>query len=195
MAGVVSETIRSEGDGRVGETGSAVRQSSRQAAGGCGRVGDGRKHVVIYTDGGAKPNPGRGGYGAVLIHGNHRRELSGGYLRTTNNRMEILAAIRALEALKVPCVVSLHTDSQYVAKAMSLGWVKRWQRNNWMRNRDERAKNADLWARLVALCARHEVTFAWVRGHAGHPENDRCDALAAKARRAADLPVDPGFPG
>lgn len=152
-----------------------------------------RKHVIIYTDGGAKPNPGRGGYGVVLIHGHHRKELSGGFRRTTNNRMEILAAIRALEALKEPCRATVHTDSQYVANAMTKGWVDRWQRNGWMRNKDERAKNADLWACLAALCDRHEVRFKWVRGHAGNKENDRCDALAAAARKRDGLPPDPGF--
>ena len=149
--------------------------------------------VTIYTDGGAQPNPGKGGYGVVLLYKNHRKELTGGYRRTTNNRMEILAAIRGLEALKHSCVVTLYTDSKYLANAISKGWAARWRANHWMRNRNDAAKNPDLWEQLLVLCDRHEVTFEWVRGHAGNRENDRCDALATKSLLRADLPSDQGF--
>ena len=151
------------------------------------------ERVTIYTDGGAQPNPGRGGYGVVLLYGDRRRELSGGYRRTTNNRMEILAAIRGLEALKRRCSVTLFSDSQYLVKAMTRGWAERWRRNRWMRTAKEPAKNPDLWERLLDLCRNHRVRFQWVRGHSTTEENNRCDALATAARRKTDLPPDPGF--
>ena len=146
------------------------------------------KEVVIYTDGGADPNPGRGGYGAVLLYGPHRKELCQGYRLTTNNRMELMAAIAALSALKEPGLrVRLHTDSQYVAKAFNERWVEGWQRRGW-----KKVKNVDLWQRLVALAARHSVQWVWVRGHAGNVENERCDALCAIAR-AGTLLEDEGY--
>jgi ribonuclease HI len=149
--------------------------------------------VTIYADGGANPNPGRGGYGVVLLYQGHRKELSGGYQWTTNNRMEILAAIRGLEALKQPCHVTLHSDSRYLVNAMTQGWVQRWRRNGWMRNADEEAKNPDLWEQLYQLSQVHKVTFTWVRAHGTNRENNRCDALATAARLRPDLPPDPGF--
>jgi ribonuclease HI len=149
--------------------------------------------VTIYTDGGAEPNPGRAGWAAVLLFGEHQRELSGGYALSTNNRMEILAAIHALEALKRPCRVTLYSDSRYLVDAMTLGWAKRWQEQGWMRNRKDRAQNPDLWERLLALCAEHMVSFEWTRGHAGQAENERCDQLAGEALRRDDLPPDPGY--
>jgi len=148
------------------------------------------KHVTMYTDGGCINNPGPGGYGAVLLYDSHRRELSEGFRRTTNNRMEIYAAIAGLEALKEPCEVTLYSDSQYVVFAMQKGWARRWQSKGWMRNNKERAINPDLWKRLLILCAIHKVTFEWVRGHAGDLENERCDELAQAAARGADLAVD-----
>jgi|GEM_PF-645886 len=151
------------------------------------------RQVTIYTDGAAHPNPGRGGYGVVLLYEGHRKELSGGYRRTTNNRMEILAAIRGLEALREPCRVTLYTDSQYVANAMTRGWVQRWRRNRWLRGPDEAAKNPDLWEQLYQLCQAHQVAFTWVRGHAASRENNRCDALATEARHRPDLAPDPGY--
>jgi len=154
-----------------------------------------KPHVKIYTDGAAHPNPGAGGYGAVLLWNGKRKELSGGFRRTTNNRMEILAAIRGLEALKCPCVVTLYTDSQYLANAITKGWARRWQRNGWMRNREEPALNSDLWEQLLSLCEVHSVRFEWVRGHVGNRENERCDALARKARSRRNLPPDPAFSG
>lgn len=152
-----------------------------------------RKHVTIHTDGGCDPNPGRGGYGVVLEYGTARKEASGGFRRTTNNRMEILAAIVGLEMLKEPCRVTLYSDSQYLVHAMTKGWVARWQKRNWWRTKDDRALNVDLWKRLVPLCEKHEVTFEWLRGHVGHRENERCDELASEALRGRGLPVDENY--
>jgi ribonuclease HI len=151
------------------------------------------KQVTIYTDGAAEPNPGPGGYGVVLICGAHRKELSGGFAQTTNNRMELLAAITGLAALKAPCRVRLYSDSQYVVDAMTKGWARRWQANGWRRNRHDKAGNLDLWERLLTLCETHDVEFVWVRGHAGNRENERCDALAGRAAKRSDLPVDGGY--
>ena len=151
------------------------------------------KQVTIYTDGSCRKNPGSGGYGVVLLYGEHRKELSGGFQCTTNNRMEILAAIVGLEALKEPCQVALYSDSQYVVNAISKGWAKRWQSNNWMRNKEDNALNPDLWERLLRLCDRHRVTFHWVRGHAGNVENERCDQLAVAAAKGSNLALDEGY--
>ena len=129
----------------------------------------------------------------VLLYNKHRKELSGGYRHTTNNRMEILAAIRGLEALKEPCRVTLYTDSKYLANAVSKGWAVRWRAKNWMRTKKDAAKNPDLWACLLELCELHQATFEWVRGHANNKENNRCDALVTKARLQSNLPADPGF--
>ena len=139
------------------------------------------KNVTIYTDGACSGNPGPGGYGAVLLHKSHRKELSGGEAQTTNNRMEMLAAIVGLEALKEPCQVALYSDSKYLVDAIEKGWAKRWQQNNWMRNKKDPALNPDLWERLLALLDKHKMTFHWVKGHAGNPENERCDELARGA--------------
>ncbi|HEB49011.1 MAG TPA: ribonuclease HI [Desulfobulbus sp.] len=151
------------------------------------------KKVTIYTDGACLGNPGPGGYGVVLLHGEHRKELCGGFARTTNNRMELLACIRGLEALKYPCDVSLYSDSRYVVDGISKGWAARWRRNNWMRTRTEQALNADLWQRLLELTERHRVRFHWVRGHAGNTENEVCDRLATTAARGGNLQEDEGF--
>jgi len=152
-----------------------------------------RKNVVIYTDGACMGNPGPGGYGVVLLYDHHRKELSGGFRRTTNNRMEMMAAIVGLQALNQPCEVTLHSDSKYLVDAMAQGWAKKWQANGWKRNKKDYAKNPDLWQQLLDLCNHHQVTFRWVKGHAGHPENERCDELAVAAAQAADLPVDGGY--
>jgi ribonuclease HI len=151
------------------------------------------KHVTIYTDGACLGNPGPGGYGAILLYQDHKRELSGGYRTTTNNRMEIMAAIVGLEALKQKCTVTLYSDSEYLVKAMSQGWARRWRANGWKRSKREKASNADLWERLLQLCEHHEVEFSWVRGHAGTPENKRCDELAVQAAQQPDLPCDEGY--
>lgn len=151
------------------------------------------KEVTIYTDGACLGNPGPGGYGAVLLYGPHRREISGGSRLTTNNRMEIMAVIAALESLTHPCRVTLYSDSQYVVNAITQGWARRWRANGWKRNRREDAVNPDLWGRLLDLCDQHQVEFRWLRGHSGIKENERCDQLAVAAARAADLPEDPGY--
>ena len=147
-----------------------------------------RPEVTLYTDGGALGNPGPGGYGAVLLYKSQRKELSGGFRRTTNNRMELMAVISGLEALKAPCRITIYTDSRYVADAVEKGWAKRWRAAGWMRNKKERALNPDLWERLLELLERHEVEFRWVKGHAGNRENERCDTLTQEAARRPDLP-------
>ena len=150
------------------------------------------KRVTIYTDGACIGNPGPGGYGAVILFGQYRKEIAGGYRRTTNNRMEILAAIRALEALAEPCEVTLYSDSTYVVNAMRKGWAKKWRAHGWQRGRQGKAANPDLWARLLDLTSTHRVTFMWVRGHSGNRENERCDRLASRAAQGDDLCVDSG---
>lgn len=151
------------------------------------------KHVAIYTDGAASGNPGPGGYGVILEFQGKRKELSGGYRRTTNNRMELLAAVVGLEALKERCEVTLYTDSAYLVNALNEGWAQRWRAHGWMRNKNEPALNPDLWERLLRLCEQHEVHFVGVKGHAGHPENERCDQLAQEAARGINLPVDTAY--
>jgi ribonuclease HI len=151
------------------------------------------KHVTLYTDGACSNNPGPGGYGVILTYDSRRKELSGGFRRTTNNRMEIFAAIAGLEAIKEPCRVTIVSDSQYLVYAIQKGWARKWQSNGWKRNSKEKAINPDLWERLLILCDMHAVEFQWIRGHAGHPENERCDELATAAAKSADLPADEGY--
>ena len=151
------------------------------------------KAVTIYTDGGAEPNPGPGGYGVVLIFGHRRKELSAGFQLTTNNRMEVLAAIVGLEALNERCKVELYSDSKYLVDAMTQGWVRRWQKNGWWRTKKEQAANSDLWARLLALCDQHQVEFRWVKGHAGNRDNERCDELSMQFLGKNNLPADEGY--
>jgi ribonuclease HI len=149
------------------------------------------KEVVLYTDGACSGNPGPGGFGVVLLYGEHRKELCGGYRRTTNNRMELLAVIRGLEALKGRCGVTLYSDSKYVLDALTKGWARRWRANGWRRNKKgEPAVNPDLWTRLLDLCDGHEMRYQWVKGHAGDPENERCDELSTEALARPDLPAD-----
>ena len=136
-----------------------------------------RKSVVIYTDGACSGNPGPGGWGAILVHGDREKELKGGEAETTNNRMELTAAIEALNALKGGCSVDLHTDSNYLKDGIT-SWIKNWKRNGWRTANKKPVKNADLWERLEAARERHDVRWHWVKGHAGHPENERADALA-----------------
>ncbi len=149
--------------------------------------------VFVYTDGSSRGNPGPGGYAAVIIDKKKRTELSRGFARTTNNRMELKACIAALEAIKTPSDIVLHSDSRYVVNGISLGWARKWRASNWMRTKNERAENCDLWARLLELCEFHRVQFVWVRGHAGHPENERCDALAVEAAEGENLEPDEGY--
>ena len=136
------------------------------------------KHVDIYTDGACRNNPGRGGWGAILVYEGREKELSGGEKETTNNRMELTAAIMGLSALKESCEVRLVTDSKYVADGITKGWAVSWQKNGWRKADKKPALNPDLWDRLLTLLSQHEYEFEWVKGHAGHPENERCDELA-----------------
>jgi ribonuclease HI len=151
------------------------------------------KRVTIYTDGACLGNPGPGGYGVVLLYKGRRKELSGGYRETTNNRMEIMAAIVGLKALKEKCEATLYSDSEYLVKAMTKGWVERWRKNNWRRNRKDKALNPDLWEQLLQLYEYHQVEFKWVKGHAKSAENNRCDELALEAAQQSNLPVDKGY--
>ncbi len=149
--------------------------------------------MTIYTDGSCVGNPGPGGYGVVLNHDEHRRELSAGFRRTTNNRMELLAAITGLETLKQPCAVTLFSDSKYLVDGMVKRWARRWKARGWRKSDGNPALNWDLWDRLLRQCDRHQVRFSWVRGHAGHAENERCDKLANDAARGARLRSDDGY--
>ena len=150
------------------------------------------KRVVVFTDGACTGNPGPGGYAVILQFGEHRRELSGGFRRTTNNRMELIAAIKALEALKEPCAVTLFSDSAYVVNSIAKGWARGWRAKGW-RRAGKTVPNWDLWHQLLELCARHQLDAQWVEGHAGHAENERCDELAVLAAGGQGLPVDAGY--
>ena len=136
------------------------------------------KHVDIYTDGACRGNPGRGGWGAILVYGSIEKELSGGERETTNNRMELTAVISALQALREPCEVTLTSDSKYVIDAITKGWAVSWRAKGWRKADKSPALNVDLWDVLLALLEKHKVEFVWVHGHTGHPYNERCDALA-----------------
>ena len=155
--------------------------------------------VKIYTDGAARGNPdGPGGYGAVLEYVDpkgtlHTKELSQGYKKTTNNRMELMAVIVALEALNRPCEVELYSDSKYVVDAFNQHWIDSWLKKGWKRGKNEPVKNVDLWKRLLQAKEPHRVTFNWVKGHAGHPQNERCDELATTAADGKDLIADEGI--
>ena len=152
--------------------------------------------VVIYTDGACHGNPGAGGYASVLCYKDHRKELTGGFARTTNNRMELMAAIRALQCLKGQCSVVIYSDSAYVVHGIQKGWAKKWRRHDWKRKDQgewKDVKNADLWQQLLELCEAHVVEFVQIPGHAGVAENERCDELAVRASRQARLPMDHGF--
>ena len=152
--------------------------------------------ISMYTDGAARGNPdGPGGYGTVITYidslgREHRREFSKGFKKTTNNRMELMAAIAGLEELKKPCIVNLYSDSQYLVNAFNQKWIDSWQKKNWMRTAKEPVKNKDLWKRLLRAMEMHEVHFHWVKGHAGHQENERCDCLATMAADGTQLSDD-----
>ncbi|MEZ4701393.1 MAG: ribonuclease HI [Rhodothermales bacterium] len=141
------------------------------------------KHVILYTDGACSGNPGPGGWAAILIHGGHRRELSGGEKHTTNNRMELMGAIGGLEALKEPCRVTIHTDSAYMLRAFTEGWLQKWQKNGWKTASKKPVENQDLWQRLLELEKKHQVEWSKVKGHADDELNNRCDELAVAARK------------
>ena len=141
------------------------------------------KKVEIFTDGACSGNPGPGGWGTILRYNGVEKELSGGEANTTNNRMELSAVINGLKALKEPCEVTLYSDSQYVCNALKLGWAKKWRSQGWMRNKKDPALNPELWSELLDLCDKHQLEIVWVKGHAGHPENERCDRLAVEAAK------------
>lgn len=138
------------------------------------------KSVEIFTDGACSGNPGPGGWGTILRYGEYEKELSGGEAETTNNRMELTAAIEGLSCLKESCAVTLYSDSKYLIDAIEQGWVYKWRDNGWMRNKKEKALNPDLWEKLLSLLEKHSVEFVWVKGHDGHIENERCDKLAVE---------------
>ena len=147
--------------------------------------------IILYTDGAARGNPGPGGFGVVLISGPHRKEISQGFRLTTNNRMELLAVITGLKALKSDnCLVTVYTDSRYVADAIEKGWIRSWEQKRFAGK-----KNSDLWIRFLEVYRKHQVRFIWIKGHAANVENERCDALAVAASFGDDLPEDEGYPG
>ena len=151
------------------------------------------KTVTIYTDGACSGNPGPGGWGAILMYGPHKKELSGGEAQTTNNRMELMAVIVALEALNRPCEVEVHSDSQYVVNAFNKHWIDGWKKRGWKTANKQPVKNRDLWERLLTAKSKHKVEFIWVKGHAGHELNERCDELATTAADGSNLDIDTGF--
>ena len=152
----------------------------------------GKDAVTIFTDGSCLGNPGPGGWAAVLIFGDKRKELSGGFKGTTNNRMELTAVIEALDSLKRPCKIELHSDSKYFLDAIRQGWLKNWKRNGWKTAAKKPVKNQDLWRRLDPLIAAHDISYNWVKGHSGNPENERCDILAKTEAAKPGQPADPG---
>ncbi len=151
------------------------------------------KKIEIFTDGACSGNPGPGGYGVILKYQDKEKEISEGYKLTTNNRMELLAVIIGLETLKEPCDVTIYSDSKYIVDAINQKWVYKWQMNGWMRNKKEKALNSDLWKRLLEVLKKHKTDFKWVKGHAGHKENERCDFLATEAIKNHKLLDDVEF--
>jgi ribonuclease HI len=151
------------------------------------------KKVIIYTDGSSRGNPGPGGYGAIMLSGEHQKERSGGYKKTTNNRMELMAVIVAMEALKMPCQVEVFSDSKYVINALEKGWINGWRQRGWAKAGKKPLKNVDLWKRVYDAIQPHEVKWIWVKGHAGNRYNERCDFLATFAAQGKNLPLDCGF--
>ena len=153
------------------------------------------RKVQIYTDGACPGNPGPGGYGAALLFEGHRKELSGGYRKSTNSRMELVAVIKGLEALREKCEVEVFSDSKFVVDAITLGWPEEWRSMGWQLKNRDRAKNIDLWQRLLELCETHKVRCRWVKGHSGVPDNERCDQLATEAANKPNLPIDEPYEG
>ena len=151
--------------------------------------------VTVYTDGSSLGKPGPGGWGAILVWSENQKELSKGYVETTNNRMEIRGVIHALSHLKRPCTVHIHTDSRYVCDAISKKWIQTWIKNGWVTSAKKPVKNRDLWERLLPLLQTHKVYFHWIKAHDGHPENERCDELAKNAAKAPGRVVDKGYMG
>lgn len=151
------------------------------------------KQVTIYTDGGARGNPGPGGFGAVMLFGQHQKEVKGAYELTTNNRMELMAAISSLELLTEPCEVTLHSDSKYLVDAINKNWLKGWKQRGWIKSDKKPVLNKDLWKRLDGARKNHQVTWNWVKGHAGNELNERCDELVHEAIDAGNLQIDQGY--
>ena len=151
------------------------------------------KKVAIYTDGASIGNPGPGGYGIVMIYGKHRKEAKGGFRLTTNNRMELMAALVGLGMLNTKCSVTIYTDSQYLVDAMTKGWVKRWRANGWKTMENKKVANIDLWKQLLEQNDKHIVAFEWIRGHQGNKENERCDQLSTQMASSGVLPADTGY--
>lgn len=149
--------------------------------------------IYLYSDGGADPNPGKGGFGVILKHKGFVKEFARGFILTTNNRMELMAIIFGLKQLKTEAIVQVYSDSKYIVDAVNKGWVRKWEANNWFRNKKEKAINIDLWEQLLEQLSIHEVEFNWVKGHNGHPENERCDALATLALNSNKLVEDTGY--
>ncbi len=155
--------------------------------------GETMKKVEIYTDGACTGNPGKGGYGAVLVYNGTEKEISKGFRKTTNNRMELLAAVEALKLLKENCEVELYSDSKYLTDAINQGWLSSWVKNGWRKADKKPVLNIDLWKELLELTSKHKVTFIWVKGHAGHKYNEICDTLAVKAYTDAAVNVDENY--
>lgn len=151
--------------------------------------------VEIYTDGACSGNPGPGGYGAILMYGSHKKEISGGYRLTTNNRMELTAVIKSLQELKKPCSVTLYSDSKYIVDAVNQGWIKKWIAGGWVKSDKSPVKNVDLWKELLELLKPHRVTWVWVKGHADNEHNSRCDRLAVEAGKSGNLMTDKEYEG
>ena len=151
------------------------------------------KEINLYTDGASSGNPGPGGYGVILKYNDQVKELSGGFRRTTNNRMELMAVVEGLKSLKEKCIVNIYSDSKYIVDAIEQEWIYKWKNLGWKRNKKQKLLNPDLWKKVYDLLQKHEVNLFWVRGHNGHPENERCDFLAVKASQQPNLPADKYF--
>ena len=151
------------------------------------------KEVTIFTDGACSGNPGRGGFGVILNYMGKIKEISKGYICTTNNRMEIMAALAGLNALKEPCKVTLYSDSKYLVDSVNKGWIASWQKNGWKNSKKEKVKNRELFEELINLINIHQVEFCWVKGHDGHTENERCDYLATTAAKSKNALEDTGY--
>ena len=170
--------------------GTAPRPRRTPEAAPAQRPDDRKERILVFTDGGSINNPGPGGYGIVILNAGERSESSGGFRRTTNNRMELMGCIVALSQFREPARFLLCTDSQYVVNGITKGWAKRWRQNGWMRTAEAPAENSDLWEKLLELTEKHDTIFEWVKGHAGHAENERCDELARAASSKKNLPPD-----
>ncbi|MBU0480748.1 MAG: ribonuclease HI [Proteobacteria bacterium] len=190
--GEAESWLKNPGATRISAQTKSTKKTTEAAADTSPRPGE----VSIYTDGGSRFNPGPGGYGAVLIYNGKTRELGGGYRHTTNNRMELMACIVALRELEVrDQPITLYSDSQYVVNGINKGWARGWRKRGWVKSDGQPAINPDLWGELLDLVEKLNITFRWVRGHAGHPQNERCDEMAVAWTGKENLPVDKGYKG